>query len=280
MPQHAVAGARPPLNRVLLLAVVAGLLAGMAAALFNAVLSEPIIDRAIAFEEQAAPADAHTSIMASDGTEHTHSDDAPVSRDGQRLGLWLGWGGLGIAWGTLAGAAYYLGWRQLAGAGAAWWRVAVAAGGWFALGALPFLKYPANPPAVGDPDTINERMRNFIGIEVLAVGAVIAGIAVGVTLWRRTRDHRTATVVGLAVTLGLGAVLFFAFPSVTQETAAPASLIEEFRRHAFVGQMVFWGVFAAGFGWLPVWRRLRIEQTSAQATKSAARGDAWAADPR
>ncbi len=33
----------------------------------------------------------------------------------------------------------------------------VAGLGWVAIGAVPFVKYPANPPAVGDPETIDQR---------------------------------------------------------------------------------------------------------------------------
>ncbi len=247
--------ARPQLSRVLTLALVAGLLAGLAAALFNAVLTEPIIDRAIAMEEAAAAAEPEPA------GGHSH-DAPPVSREGQRIGLWLGWGALGIAWGTVVGAAYFLGFRRLPNGGAPWWRLAVAGGGWFSLGVLAFLKYPANPPAVGDPDTINERMRNFVGLELLAALLVVAGIALTIVLIRRGTATRISAVAGVALVVAGGVVVYLVMPPAEGNVVGPelAAIVEEFRRHAFVSQLVFWAVFAAGFAWLPSWKPLALHE--------------------
>lgn len=260
---------RPGLTRILTLVVVAGLLAGLVAALFSAVLTEPIIERAITIEEAAAEAE---EFAGAGDRGHAHDQGEVVSRAGQRFGLWLGWGTIGIAWGTLIGAAYFLAWRRLPGARDAGWRLALAAGGWFTLGALPFLKYPANPPAVGNPDTVNERMRNFVGLELVAALLVVAGIALTIILIRRGLVRRAAVVAGVALVLTGGMVAFALFPAadVYDLDDELTLLVDEFRRHSFVGQMVFWSVFASAFTYLPRWSPFRLDETNRHAEQRSA----------
>lgn len=246
----AVRSDRPPLARILALAVTAGFTAGLAAALFHAVLTEPIIDRAIAFEAEAAALHAGSASMSHDGAATAAHE--VVSRTGQRAGLWLGWGALGVTWGALLGALYFLAWRWLPFAGRATWRTVIAAGGWFVLGALPFLKYPANPPGVGDPASIDARLRDFLGLEILAALCVVGAVAIALAARRRGAGWTPA--IGCAVAaLGItAAALYLLLPDVSQPPGAvPGDVIEEFRRHALVGQIAFWSVFGAVFALLP-----------------------------
>ena len=81
--------ARPALTRVLLLALLGGLTAAIATAAFHTLASEPVIERAIALEASMAAA-------------HGHAEGAPVvTREVQRLGLWIGWLGIGITYATI-----------------------------------------------------------------------------------------------------------------------------------------------------------------------------------
>ncbi len=50
----------------------------------------------------------------------------------------------------------------------------LAAGGWLAVEAVPFFKYPANPPAVGDPETIDQRTWLWLAALVLGLLSVSA----------------------------------------------------------------------------------------------------------
>jgi cobyrinic acid a,c-diamide synthase len=122
----------------LLSAVAAGFIAGALAAVFHEVLTEPVIDRAIAVEE------------AREAAQPGHAHEEPVvSRRGQKIGLVVGLLIYGTVWGLLVGIGVYLtrawvppdwspGRRGLVVAVLAGWSVAV----------FPFLKYPANPPGV------------------------------------------------------------------------------------------------------------------------------------
>ena len=44
---------------------------------------------------------------------------------------------------------------------------------------VPFLKYPANPPAVGNPDTIGERTALFFLMVALSVLLAVAAVIIG-----------------------------------------------------------------------------------------------------
>lgn len=72
--------------------LVAGLIAGLAAGVFAFAFGEPLIDRAIAVEAASEPAG--------------HAEEALVSRDGQRIGLFLATGIYGLALGGLFGLVF------------------------------------------------------------------------------------------------------------------------------------------------------------------------------
>ena len=130
-------------------ALVAGLAAGLLLALYTLVVVEPTIDRAVALEEQTAAA-------ASDG--HSHADEEePLFSRGTQVG-----GGMAATmiyasivaavFGTvLASIRHRL--PHFTELGRVLWLAAVTFG---AVALVPGIKYPANPPAVGDPDTVNE----------------------------------------------------------------------------------------------------------------------------
>src|SRR5207244_4115068 len=85
--------------------------------------------------------------------DDTHEEMPIVSRDVQKLGLFLGWFLYAVGWACLFGAIYFLAQKWLPGS-ATWQRgLAMAALAYWAIALLPFLKYPANPPGVGDPAT-------------------------------------------------------------------------------------------------------------------------------
>src|SRR6266568_6972745 len=132
------------LGTILWSALIAGVLGGLAAAIFHFLATEPVIDRAIMLE---------TLHRQAEGTY----EEPMVSRELQKVGLFVGFLIYGFTWSLLFGAVFHVTQRWLPGtsplkrgallAGAALWSVAL----------FPFLKYPANPPGVGDPDTITRR---------------------------------------------------------------------------------------------------------------------------
>jgi predicted cobalt transporter CbtA len=217
--------------------LLAGLLAGVLAGIFAFVFAEPILDRAIALEN-----------------EHHH--EAVFDRGEQKAGLILATALYGLAVGALFGllAAYF---RLRSTLRSEWLRSLALSGAVF-LGAvlLPFLKYPPNPPGVGaDPATLAERTLAYLAIVVLGLLAVFAA-------WRFARRlaRRLEGVSPLGRELAAGGVLivllaflYLAMPDFGGPRSAepvPEGLLWEFRLSSLGTQAVLWAAIGGIFGLL------------------------------
>lgn len=117
---------------------------------------------------------------------------------------------------------------------------------------VPFLKYPANPPAVGDPDTIGRRTALYL--VVLAWSIVSAWGAWRLHRWlvaRQLPAHQRGPAVA-AVLVALVVAGFVALPGNPDPVAAPATLIWRFRLASLGGAALFWSVLGVSFGWLAI----------------------------
>src|SRR5438105_2983016 len=178
-------------------AVVAGVLAGLAASVLLTFTAEPVIDRAVALEE--------SHHHAAEPNEATEPD--LVSRSAQKgVGRFAAYGLGGGAYGVLFGIAF-LALRRRADAGA--FGRAVLAGALMAgaFTVMPFVKYPPNPPGVGDPATLAERQWKYVALIFLSL-VVLAGAArlSGRLRQRGWLDEQRLIAVALAVVVPLGVV--------------------------------------------------------------------------
>jgi predicted cobalt transporter CbtA len=159
---------------VVLGAVVAGLVAGFVASLLLTFTAEPIIDRAIALEE------SHHADGAAGGhhggAEAEGAETELVSRGQQKgVGRFAAYSLGGAAYGVLFGIAF-LALRRRPGEADGAFRHALLAGAFMATAftVMPFLKYPPNPPAVGDPATISERQWKYLALIFLSLVVLAA----------------------------------------------------------------------------------------------------------
>ena len=132
------------------------------------------------------------------------------------------------------------------------WRasVALAAAGFSAVFLLPFLKYPANPPAVGDPDTIGRRTALYL----VAVGWSLLATWGGWRAWRalvaKGMPQHQAVPATLATWVVLATIGLVILPANTDPVEAPATLIWQFRLATVAGAAAYWSVMGMVFGWL------------------------------
>ena len=191
---------------------VRGAVSGAAAGLLTAVAAyfflEPTLSAAIALE---GPSDG----------------GGPVSRQTQKLlGMPLGFVFAGLALGLLFAVAY----RVLPSRADAWQRsLGLASGGFAALALIPQLRYPANPPGVGDPDTIAGRTSGYL--LAVALGVLVVSGSYAAVRALRARDvsapvRQTVVAVLAVVALAVG---FALLPDNTDPVGAPAALVWEFR---------------------------------------------------
>ena len=224
--------------------MVAGLLAGLLAGLFALVVAEPLLDQAIGLEESN-----HQEGQAS--ATHTHEDEGEVfSRSTQKVGLFFATGLSGVLVGGVFGLvfAYF---RGRMDSESDWIRSLSLAAALFAGAVLaPFLKYPANPPTVGDPATIGDRTIAYFAMVGLSLLAILAAWYISKLL-----KERGASAPVRQVTVGLGLVtvligLMLGLPATTDPGEFPAGLLWSFRLSSLGTQLVLWAGLGVLFGLL------------------------------
>jgi predicted cobalt transporter CbtA len=220
---------------VLKAAVLAGLLGGFVAAGFHWIFTEPLIDRAVEMEQHSNESPAVSPV------------EPAVSRPVQKLGLFIGFLLYGGAWGLLFGLLAYAirPWFAEIGYGKQGVFLAVLLG--WAVAIFPLLKYPANPPGVGELETIGIRQQLFLGFIVLSLIGTVVAVAFERRLRRTGRLARAGVIITYAVCL---AMLFLAFPSNPDPVRLPPELVGEFRFLSLLGQLVLWSAMGSMFWWL------------------------------
>lgn len=225
--------------------LVAGLLAGLATFFVASTVGEPPLETAISLEEP-----------------NSHHEEPVVARGQQRTwGLLAGTVTVGVALGGLVAlvAAGTLGrWGGLSPSQST---ALVALIGFVACALVPFLKYPATPPAVGSSETIGDRTALYFGFVLVSLtAAVLASYAA-----LRVREHR-GTYLGVVVGAGLylAAVVLAGhlFVTVNEVGDFPADTLWFFRRASLLVLATTWGVLGVVLAGLV--GRLHAEQVRVQ----------------
>jgi hypothetical protein len=215
--------------------LIAGVLAGFAAFLVAHQVGEPSVDAAIAVE------DAHTTAHPGPPAATHHREPGTyVSRENQSTwGLLTGTLAIGTALGGLvalaaAGTVGRIGRLRPSQSSAL-----IALIGFAAVALVPFLKYPASPPAVGNAATIGHRTALYFVFLALSVLAAVAATALASRLLPGWGTYRTvlAAVGAYVVVMVLAAELM---PSVDELGSFPASTLWSFRRASITTLATLW----------------------------------------
>ena len=227
------------IGKLLMRGMLAGIAAGLLTFGFAKIAGEPQVDQAISFEEKLDAAKG-------DAPEHEHE---LVSRDTQAgLGLLTGVVTYGAAFGGLFALvfayAYGRGGRLPARPLAAW--LALAA--FVALVLVPNIKYPANPPSVGDPDTIGYRTGLFFLMIAISIATMVFSVSVRRHLLAKLGQWNASIVAGL-VFIAIIAAVQLGLPSINEVPAAfPAAVLWKFRVAAIGMQAIMWATIGLLFG--------------------------------
>ncbi|WP_405997855.1 CbtA family protein [Streptomyces sp. NBC_00829] len=219
---------------LLLRGMLAGLIAGVVALVVAYTLGEGPVDSAIAFEESHA---------------HEHGGEELVSRAMQSTaGLATGVLVFGLAIGGIAALAFCVALGRIGRFGPRATAALVALGALLSVYVVPYLKYPPNPPAVGDPETIGKRTTLYFLMILLSVLLTVAAVILGKRLAPRLGNWNASVAAAVAFVAAAG--LAFAFlPSFNEVPKGfPPTVIWDFRLATLAIQVTVWTVFGLVFG--------------------------------
>jgi predicted cobalt transporter CbtA len=219
--------------------MLAGLAAGLLAFAFAYAFGEPQVQAAIDFEDHLARL-AHEPAAAEE-----------VSRGIQRtLGLLTGIVLMGIALGGVFALLFAWAYGRIGPLGARATAALLALGAFVTVTLVPFTKYPANPPTVGNPDTIDRRTVLFVAMICISLLALVAATRIRRGLLARLGAWNAATVAALAFVV-IVAVAELVLPAVHETPAGfPADVLYRFRLASLGINAVLWTAIGLGFGLL------------------------------
>ncbi|MFC3490331.1 CbtA family protein [Amycolatopsis roodepoortensis] len=234
------------MRTLLVRGMLAGLVAGVLATLFAYFFGEPSVDAAIGLEGSAAH-----SHSAPGAHEHApaEAEEELVTRGVQStVGLLTGVGLYGVAVGGLFSLAFAFVYGRLGTLRPRVTAALLAGGAFVVVFLVPFLKYPGNPPAVGQAGTIGSRTSLYFGFVALSLLVGILAAAFGRKLADKLGAWRGGLIAagGYVVLIGVAAALL---PSIDEvPDGFPGSTLWSFRVASVGTQVVLWTALGLAFG--------------------------------
>jgi hypothetical protein len=237
---------------LLLRGMLVGIAAGLLAFLTAHTLGEPQVNKAIDFESYVA------------SVHHEPEEAEEISRDVQST-IGLGAGSLlyTVAFGGLFALVFAAAYGRLGPRTARGTAAALGLMGLLSIYVVPSLKYPANPPSVGNGDTIGHRTTLYLLMIVASVALMALAIVVRTRVLPRLGEWNATLVAGALFVVGVVAC-YLAFPGIDEVpqhaipgvvkavtdvgVTFPPSVLWRFRVASLAVQLVIWGSLALGFG--------------------------------
>ncbi|MBS3926486.1 MAG: CbtA family protein [Nitrosarchaeum sp.] len=211
----------------IVIVLISGLSAGLIHGAANFVFVEPSLDQAIGIENQ--------HLFASGEEKDTPEFRAEFDsyRYWQKSGQILAGAILGISIGSLFGIIFVLSRNSLPGKSDIRKSLILTGIMWLAIYLIPFLKYPANPPTVGDPDTVV--LRSILFLAFIAISGF--GALGFYKIFKKLKTKKFIAILGYAVFIGM---VFFTMPENPDKITAPMNLVEHFRIMSAVAVSIYW----------------------------------------
>jgi hypothetical protein len=279
-------------KKLILRGVLAGAVAGLLAFVFARIFAEPQIDAAIRYEHGREAAQAALDKAA--GLPAEAADPDLFSRTVQAdVGIGVGMVAFGMAMGALFAVAYAVCLGRVGRLRPRVLALLVAGGGFLGVYFVPFLKYPANPPSIGHPETIRERGNLYLAMVGVSLVLLVAAVWLGRRLAPRFGNWNATLMAGVLCATAVGLVMAL-LPSpgelavnVTQyghhatETPLPlrdpggaivypgfpADTLFAFRLYSLAAQVLLWAALGLVFG--PLAERLLGARARAAASAPA-----------
>ncbi|GBR22720.1 hypothetical protein AA0473_0192 [Acetobacter orleanensis NRIC 0473] len=224
-------------GRLLARGMIAGCLAAALAFAFARIFGEPQVALAIAFEAARSAAEGITP------------EPELVSRSVQAsYGLATATLLYGVGFGGLFALVFSFAYGRLSISSPRVLALLLAVAGFVTVVLVPDLKYPPNPPAVGNPASLALRTETYFVMIALSICVAAIACLIGQKA-AQMRDSWTGWLCGGAVFILLVALVQFGLPDVNEvPDGFPAVVLWRFREAALGMQCVLWGSMGLIFG--------------------------------
>jgi Probable cobalt transporter subunit (CbtA) len=230
--------------------MLVGLAAGVLAFAFAYIFGEPQVQHAINFED-------HLYRL-----HHQPPDPVLVSRGVQRtIGLLTGTIFTGVALGGLFSLVFAWAYGRIGP-----WRprltaAVLALAAYVTVTIIPFTKYPANPPTIGNPATIGRRTALFVTMIAISILAAVAAARIRRGLLPRLGGWNAAIIAAGALVVVI-AIAELILPAVHETPPGfPADVLYRFRLASLGINATIWITLGLGFGALAERTMLRTAVT-------------------
>ena len=229
--------------RIIARGLLAGALGGVVAFLFARVFLEPVINRAIAFEDTMADMHGHG------GGHGAHEHGVELFTRGVQANVGMGFGVLvfAVAMGALLAVVFCIAYGRVGELAARPLAALLSVAMLLCAFVIPALKYPPNPPAASLEETLRQRTLLYLLMvaisTVLLVAAVYLGrrLTSGLGTWNATLAATGAYVVAIGIVMAL-------LPAVDETPEMfPADVLYEFRLYALGTQLAMWATIGLVF---------------------------------
>ena len=238
-------------GNLILRGIMIGIVAGLLAFGWAKTFGEPSVNTAIAFEKTQDEAKAAAAVAA--GRQPEADDPEIFSRAVQSgVGLLTGVVVVGAGLGGLFAVLFAFANGRMGALGAKPTAAVLALIGLVSVYVVPALKYPANPPSVGEPDTIKLRTGLYFLMVAISIASTLGALWARRALIPRYGAWDSSVLCGLGYLIAI-AVAFLALPPINEVPAAfPAVTLWSFRLASLGLQTVLWMSIGLLFGYLGV----------------------------
>jgi hypothetical protein len=260
-------------KRIIARGLAAGAIAGLLAFLFARIFAEPVIDKAIAYESGRDAVQAVLDKAAGLPVDPGGPDIFSRTVQGT-VGIGVGLIGFGAAMGALYSVVYLLCLGRVGRIQPRVLALLVSGGGLLGFYLVPFLKYPANPPAIGHPETIRARGFLYLTMVLCSLVFLLTAVWAGRRLAPRFGNWNAVLLSALGFAVAIGVVMAV-LPSLGELPANvhlyghhatetplpltdakgnivypgfPADVLFSFRLYSILNQMILWGSLGLVFG--------------------------------
>ncbi|WP_179470551.1 CbtA family protein [Mycolicibacterium vinylchloridicum] len=234
--------------------ILAGALAGLLGFIWSKIFIEPIVGRAIDFEDGTAAAHEAMEAASAHGHSHGHEEGGELFTRAVQSNIGMGLGVLlfSVALGALFAVVFCVAYSRITTVSARTLAVLTAGAMLISLWVVPALKYPPSPPATSLDETIKQRALLYVLMVALSALFMVASVYLAFQLtpklgaWNATLAAGAAYIVAVAIVMLIlptinetpgpmvndaGTIVFGGFP---------AADLYEFRLYALGTQVIVW----------------------------------------